>query len=129
VRNDDDWASKQAGDVVEVDHHWRRRFGNIQTLWAGTAEHSLIVASSFNVIWEHFDRFRIPDIGKNVTKFRAAIDESLENGLGGTDEKETTRNGEVDRGDHEDNSVSTFESGGSLPHRSKRDRSVDLVTL
>ena len=133
VRNDDDWASKQAGDVAEVDHHWRRRFGNIQTLWAGTAEHSLIVASSFAVIWEHFDRFRIPDLGdlgKGVTTFRAAIDESLEDGFGGTDEKETTRNGEVDRGDHEDNSVSTFESGGSLiPHRSKRDRSVDLVTL
>ena len=65
-----------------------------------------------------------------MTTFRAAIDESLEDGFGGTDEKETTRNGEVDRGDHEDNSVSTFESGGSLiPHRSKRDRSVDLVTL
>ena len=131
VRNDDDWASKQAGDVVEVDRHWRRRFGNIQTLWAGTAEHSLIVAASFAVIWEHFDRFRIPDlghlghVGKNVTTFQAAI----ENGLGETDDKETTRNGEVDKGDHEDNCVSTFESGGSLLHRSKRDRSLDLVTL
>jgi len=120
VRSDDDLELKQAGDAVDVDNHWRRRFGNIETLWAGTTEHSLMNWTSHEVVWKHFDRLRIPDISQGVTKLQAAIDESLENGHGEMDKNDSVE-------DH--HSVSTFGSDGGLPHKSKRDRSVDLVTL
>ena len=120
VRNDNDWGLKRAGDVVDVDHHWRRRFGNIETLWAGTAEHSLMNWTSHHQIWQHFDKFRIPDISQGVKSLQNAIDESLQNGQGEVGMHDSNE-------DHQ--SVATFDSGGSLPHKSKRDRSIDLITL
>ena len=120
VRNDNDWELKQAGDVVDVDHHWRRRFGNIQTLWAGTTEHTLMNWTSHHQIWQHFDRFRIPDISQGVASLQNAIDESLQNDQGEMDENDSNE-------DH--HSVATFDLGVGVPHKNKRDRSVDLVTL
>jgi len=48
-------CTKDAGMEVETDHFWRHRFGEIRTLWAGTAEHSLSNWAGHESIWDHFD--------------------------------------------------------------------------
>lgn len=43
------------GEVVDTDEFWKHRFGKIQTLCAGTSEHSLTNWFPRNHIWDHFD--------------------------------------------------------------------------
>ncbi len=45
------------GEIVETDHFWEHRFGQIQTRCAGTAEHSLTNWFARYHIWDHFDQF------------------------------------------------------------------------
>jgi len=54
--HDDNWQSRHAGDAVETDDFWHRRFGRIRTVWAGTAEHSLTNWFAHAHIWDHFDQ-------------------------------------------------------------------------
>jgi hypothetical protein len=51
----------QAGHEAPRDEYWKKRFGNIRTLWAGTKEHSLTNWFALSFIWEHFDRFLKPE--------------------------------------------------------------------
>ena len=41
------------GDTV--DHWWIHRYGNLRTVWAGTADHSLMVFEARKVVWDFFD--------------------------------------------------------------------------
>ena len=50
-----DWYVHAAGAVVQTDSYWKHRFGNIDTRWAGTNEHSLTNWYAHSKIWEHFD--------------------------------------------------------------------------
>jgi len=52
--HDDDWEKRVAGEIVETDHYWEHRFGKIETLWAGTKEHSLTNWIARHCIWDHF---------------------------------------------------------------------------
>lgn len=45
------------GEVVDTDHFWEHRFGNVETRCAGTTEHSLTNWFARRQIWEHFDNF------------------------------------------------------------------------
>ena len=54
-------ANFKAGDKAPCDNFWKHRFGNIQTYWAGTKEHSLTNWFAHAHIWEHFDRFLTQD--------------------------------------------------------------------
>jgi len=47
--------TRQAGEEVNVDTFWEHRFGAIKTVWAGTADHSLMNVTSADVIWRFFD--------------------------------------------------------------------------
>ena len=46
------------GNTCPVDSYWKHRFGNIQTVWAGTKDHSLSNWYARDVIWSHFDHYR-----------------------------------------------------------------------
>ena len=48
-------TTKHAGMEADTDHFWRHRFGNILTLWAGTADHALSNWAGHERIWDHFD--------------------------------------------------------------------------
>mmetsp|Transcript_712 Transcript_712/g.1511 ORF Transcript_712/g.1511 Transcript_712/m.1511 type:complete len:738 (-) Transcript_712:58-2271(-) len=121
VRDDDNWQTCRAGDAVDTDHRWRRRFGTIQTFWAGTAEHSLMNWTSHNQIWSHFDQHTLPSVYQGVAKLQEAIDESMQD----NDEKYRKEGQDHDH----DGSISSMASHDSnLPHK-KRDRSVEIVTL
>jgi hypothetical protein len=54
------WYLHAAGDVVKTDEFWKHRFGEIQTYWAGTNEHSLTNWYAHAHIWRHFDAFLDP---------------------------------------------------------------------
>lgn len=47
-----------AGDPAETDSFWRQRFGDIETLWAGTTVHSMVNWPARRFIWNHFDAQR-----------------------------------------------------------------------
>jgi hypothetical protein len=49
-------ALPSIGEVVDTDDAWKRRFGNIKTLCAGTSEHSLTNWFVERHIWSHFDQ-------------------------------------------------------------------------
>lgn len=53
---DNDWQNHRPGDIAVTDQHWQHRFGQIQTVWAGTTDHSLTNWYSHSCIWDHFDR-------------------------------------------------------------------------
>jgi hypothetical protein len=53
---DYDWQNHRPGDIASTDEHWQHRFGQIQTVWAGTNDHSLTNWYSHSCIWDHFDR-------------------------------------------------------------------------
>ena len=59
VRSSSSWRdgdeTRRAGEVVNVDTFWEHRFGTIRTVWAGTADHSLMNMKSAGIIWSHFD--------------------------------------------------------------------------
>lgn len=56
ARRDGIEASKyQAGEVVDTDSHWRRRFGALKTFSAGAACHGTATWAAHAQIWEHFD--------------------------------------------------------------------------
>ena len=124
VRNDDNWHTHRAGDVVDTDNHWRRRFGTVHTVWAGTAEHSLMNFASHHQIWAHFDQHILPSVYQGVAKLQDAIDESMQDH--NSNGKEHNKGCHEDQ--HEDHSVSSMALHASLPHK-KRDRSGDIVTL
>ena len=46
-----------AGDPYDNsrDEHWKKRFGDIRTVYAGTADHSLMCYQARSVIWEFLD--------------------------------------------------------------------------
>ena len=46
---------RDAGKEMETDHFWRHQFGEIWTLWAGTAGNSLSNWAGHKSIWDHFD--------------------------------------------------------------------------
>lgn len=48
---------KTAGEVLNTDHFWEHRFGDVETRCAGTAEHSLTNWFARHHIWKHFDTF------------------------------------------------------------------------
>ena len=53
---DFDWRKHTAGEACNsFDEYWERRFGKIQTYWAGTTEHSLSDWHARHFIWRHFD--------------------------------------------------------------------------
>jgi hypothetical protein len=56
-RDGNQWYLHSAGEKIQTDSFWQRRFGNIQTYWAGTNEHSLTNWYAHTKIWEHFDRY------------------------------------------------------------------------
>lgn len=62
VRNDDNETIFGAGESAQTDSHWIRRFGDIRTVWAGTAEHALSNFAAHHHIWEHFDAHLIPHL-------------------------------------------------------------------
>ena len=47
---------KTIGNRVDTDQFWEHRFGKIQTMCAGTSEHSLVNWFARNHIWDHFDQ-------------------------------------------------------------------------
>jgi hypothetical protein len=51
------WDEHLPGEVCETDEFWKHRFGNVQTLWAGTSDHSLSNWTALEQIWKHFDYF------------------------------------------------------------------------
>ena len=59
VRSSSSWRdgdeTRRAGEEVNVDTFWEHRFGTIRTVWAGTADHSLMNMKSVGIIWSHFD--------------------------------------------------------------------------
>jgi len=64
VRDDAGWTGqgrersmREAGEEAEGDKFWRHRFGDVQTVWAGTEDHSLTNWAAHLQIWDHFDRF------------------------------------------------------------------------
>ena len=52
-----------AGDPYNTsrDQHWKKRFGDIRTVYAGTTDHSLMCYQARHVIWEFFDS-KLPGI-------------------------------------------------------------------
>jgi hypothetical protein len=46
---------RRLGDEIPHEDHWKRRFGNIRTVWAGTTEHSLICWTARHIIWDFFE--------------------------------------------------------------------------
>ena len=53
---DNDWRTHRAGQLCpSSDEYWERRFGKVQTFWAGTTEHSLSDWNARHFIWYHFD--------------------------------------------------------------------------
>ena len=63
VRSSSSWRdgdeTRRAGEVVNVDTFWEHRFGTIRTVWAGTADHSLMNMKSADIIWNHFDELLV----------------------------------------------------------------------
>ena len=59
VRSSSSWRdgdeTRRAGEEVNVDTFWEHRFGTIRTVWAETADHSLMNMKSAGIIWSHFD--------------------------------------------------------------------------
>lgn len=55
---DDDWEKHKCGEECKTDDHWKHRFGEIFTVWAGTTDHSLTNFTSQEQIWAHFDKCR-----------------------------------------------------------------------
>jgi hypothetical protein len=49
--------AKALGQVHHNCQYWRRRFGSVRTLWAGTNEHALTNHTARFHIWDHFDSF------------------------------------------------------------------------
>ncbi len=47
--------NKKAGEHHEGNHWWFRRFGCIQTVWAGTTDHAAMCWVARKVIWDFFD--------------------------------------------------------------------------
>jgi hypothetical protein len=43
------------GQPAKVDHWWTHRYGSLPTVWAGTADHSLVCWTARRVIWAFFD--------------------------------------------------------------------------
>lgn len=57
---DNDWRAHRAGQLCpSFDEYWERRFGKVQTFWAGTTEHSLSDWNARHFIWCHFDNLTI----------------------------------------------------------------------
>jgi hypothetical protein len=53
---DKGWEDHSPGqDCTVSDEYWVRRFGKVQTYWAGTTEHSLSDWHARHFIWNHFD--------------------------------------------------------------------------
>jgi hypothetical protein len=50
-----DDKDRKLGQDVEGDIWWRRRSGEIRTVWAGTTEDSLICWMARDIIWEFMD--------------------------------------------------------------------------
>lgn len=48
--------NKKAGEHHEGNHWWIRRFGSIQTVWAGTTDHAAMCWVARKVVWEFFDK-------------------------------------------------------------------------
>ena len=48
---------RKLGEEVEGDIWWRRRFGDIRTVWAGTIEHSLMCWMARNILWDFMDDY------------------------------------------------------------------------
>jgi hypothetical protein len=46
---------RKLGEEFERDIWWRRRFGELRTVWAGTTEHSLICWVARNIVWGFLD--------------------------------------------------------------------------
>ncbi|KAL3903326.1 MAG: hypothetical protein SGARI_005430 [Bacillariaceae sp.] len=46
---------RKLGDEIAHDVHWKRRFGTIRTVWAGTTEHSRIFWEGRHLIWDFFE--------------------------------------------------------------------------
>jgi hypothetical protein len=65
-RDGNQWYLHSAGEPIKTDTFWQRRFGKIQTYWAGTDEHSLTNWYSHAKIWEHFDQYlgRIEEVSE-----------------------------------------------------------------
>ncbi len=59
-QDDDQWYLHAAGERVPADPFWQRRFGQIQTYYAGTNEHSLTNWCALKKVWQHFDQFLLP---------------------------------------------------------------------
>lgn len=63
VRSSSSWRdgdeTRRAGEEVNVDTFWEHRFGTIRTVWAGTADHSLMNMKSADIIWNHFDELLV----------------------------------------------------------------------
>ena len=51
-------CASQCGTEFEADEHWKHRFGEIRTLWAGTTVHELVNWTGREWIWRHFDENR-----------------------------------------------------------------------
>lgn len=49
--------AKILGQAHHDCHYWKRRFGDIKTIWAGTNEHALTNFAARKYIWDHFDDF------------------------------------------------------------------------
>ena len=49
--------AKILGQAHHDCHYWKRRFGDIKTIWAGTNEHALTNFAARQYIWDHFDDF------------------------------------------------------------------------
>ena len=51
----------QDARILGEAHHdcdfWKRRFGTVRTIWAGTNEHALTNYAAREYIWDHFDKF------------------------------------------------------------------------
>lgn len=56
-RHDD---PKDVGEDHHDCHHWRHRFGDVRTMWAGTHEHALTNYTARFHIWDHFEQFFHP---------------------------------------------------------------------
>ena len=48
--------AKVLGDVHRDCDFWKRRFGKVRTIWAGTNEHALTNYAARWYIWDHFDQ-------------------------------------------------------------------------
>ncbi len=80
VSRDEGWRNHQAGDAVKTDRHWHHRFGSVETVWAGTKEHSLMNWTSHNIIWSHFDKCGTCITVTNVSEEISTYDDDTNSG-------------------------------------------------